>query len=65
MIASLIEIPPMTEVEIRSLLANCEFGDAVFEAMTVSERGVSPRDVARAKLEVALIRGHAAHGAVN
>ncbi|MGH2878969.1 MAG: hypothetical protein ACRDK4_05095 [Solirubrobacteraceae bacterium] len=58
---SLIEIPPMTEPEIRALLANCEFGEALFEAMTVPEKQVpSPRDTARAKLEATLLQAQTA-----
>lgn len=57
MIPGLIELPPMTEAEIRCLIANCDFGEIAFEAMTVPEQPlVSPRDTARAKLAATLLQ---------
>lgn len=57
LMTDLIQVPPMSEAEVRALIANCECGDATFEAMGVRERTAS--DKARAKLELALIEHHA------
>jgi len=47
----------MTEAEVRALIANCEFGEIAFEAMTVPERPlISATDTARAKLEATLLQ---------